>query len=503
MTVTATNGDWATASIDSFGEDAGKTAIAISLKFEAPEGVTDYAVNIGQMGFTTNRTAPAAVSKVTLDEAIYPTDKTMEARVYWEEADNAFMYRIFRIHQDGTREFIGATPNTAFYLGSLNRDGNEAVCTFEIIPYSENCVKGTAKQFTIDWPAAVADGFVEAWDEGANLALNCPVVSSVATEADGSARLLTDGVIPGSKWCVNPTKAYAVVDLGENKKIQRWVVWHANCPGAGESPDMNTVDFDLQYAVDDGKERITGDDAASRNRVKTMQFTVADTVTGNKQDITDFILNEPITARYLKLNVTKSDNSAWHAVRIYEFQVYETGRPGVRNNPSPYERNVTVKNLAGATDTVVVDAELAAAYAGLRFVNHAQRLGELCAAYEAKHLKDTYTEASYEVFQAALDAAKEIVTGKNSSAYEAEQSRIALEAAVRQLKLATAAEEQLLRILTAHRSLPPTILEPTQMRDRRSCLTGILQIQIPGNGVWRGVINGQRSILDRTKRSPG
>ena len=116
---------------------------------------------------------------------------------------------------------------------------------------------------------------------------------------------------------------------------------------------MNTVDFDLQYAADDGHALLTGDDAASRAHVNSLSFTVADRVTNNKQDITDRNLAEPIQARYIKLNVTRSDNSAWHAIRIYEFKLYE--EPGINNTASPYARNVTVKNNAGATDTVVVD----------------------------------------------------------------------------------------------------------------------------------------------------
>ena len=349
------DGSWSTASIDGFGEDAGKTAIAISLKFEAPDGVADYAINVGQMGFTTDESTPGAVSDVTLDEVIYPTDKIMEARVYWEKAENAFMYRIFRVYDDGTREFVGATPNTAFYLGTLNRDGEEDVCKFEVIPYSENCVKGEATRFTIDWPDVVENGFVDAWDEGPNLALKRPAVASVAATDDGSVHLLVDGVISNSKWCTTASQAYAVIDLGENKTFERWVVWHANCPGAGESPDMNTVNFDLQYAPDDGEPLITGDNATERARVENMTFTVADEVKDNKLDITDRVLAEPVTARYVKLNVTKSDNSAWHAIRIYEFQLFEKGYPGLSNSPSPYPRNVTVKNREGANDTVVVN----------------------------------------------------------------------------------------------------------------------------------------------------
>ena len=351
LTTTA-DGQWNTSTID-LSEDAGKTAIAISLRLTSEEGVSDYALNVGQMAFTTHQTAPEATAKVTLDEVIYPSDKIMEARVYWEKAEDAFMYRIYRTFADGHKEFVGATPSDALYLGSLDRDGSESACTFEITSYSENGVKGGTQTFSIDWPAEVENGFVPVHDDGPNLALKRPAVANAASTDDGSVHLLVDGVIANSKWCTTATRGWAVIDLGENKTIQRWEVWHANCPGAGESPDMNTVDFDLQYAADDGHALLTGDDAASRAHVNSLSFTVADRVTNNKQDITDRNLAEPIQARYIKLNVTRSDNSAWHAIRIYEFKLYE--EPGINNTASPYARNVTVKNNAGATDTVVVD----------------------------------------------------------------------------------------------------------------------------------------------------
>ncbi len=199
----------------------------------------------------------------------------------------------------------------------------------------------------------MTDGFVPVFEEGENLALGKPAVSSVSCVADGPVHLINDGVISNSKWCSNAYSGYAVIDLGEEKDIQRWVVYHANCKGAGEGVDYNTVDFDLQYAGDDGKPLLTGNDPASQSRVRALTFTKADAVTNNKQDVTDRNLDTPIKARYIKLNVTRNCNSAWSAIRIYEFQVYE--KAAISNTASPYERNITVKNNAGATDTVVVD----------------------------------------------------------------------------------------------------------------------------------------------------
>ena len=352
---TTANGEWNTATFDLSG-DAGKRAIAISLRFNAPEGVSDYSINVGRMAFTTTDAAPATVTDITLDEVIYPTDTTMEARIYWEKADNAFMYMIHRVLPDDTREFVGATPSDAFYLGKYDRLDNEAAATFEITPYTENGVKGSTTSFAIDWKDMPENSFFEVPPMGENLALGQPAVSSVTCVADGPVDKINDGVIPNSKWCSQRVPGYAVIDLGKEVDIQRWVVYHANARGAGEGVDMNTVAFDFSYAKDDGKPLLTGDDGASRARVQSMSFTQADRVTGNKQNVTDRNLSEPIKARYIKLNVTQSDNSPWHAIRVYEFQVYTN--PGVLSvaAPStPLARNVTVKNNEGATDTVVID----------------------------------------------------------------------------------------------------------------------------------------------------
>ena len=105
---TSVNGEWTTATVD-LGADAGKTAIAISMKFASEEGVSDYSMNIGRFAITTaaaDAVAPEKVSGMTYDEVIYRNDTTAEARVYWDKSDDAAMYQIRRIHPDGTTPII-------------------------------------------------------------------------------------------------------------------------------------------------------------------------------------------------------------------------------------------------------------------------------------------------------------------------------------------------------------------------------------------------------------
>lgn len=348
ITVTASS-EWATSTV-SLADNAGKKAIAISFKYVADSDVTDYSMNVGHLAFTTNETAIDATSKITLDESIYINDTTAEARIYWEKVEGASLYMIHRVHPDGTREFIGATPSDAFYLGKFVKDGDETNFNFEVTSYSANGTRGGANIINFKWPMAT-NGFEVSVDEGVNLAFRVPAVDDGAFDPGGKIDKINDGVIPSSKWCSSKTNASAYLDLGKEYDISRWVVKHANVQGAGEGVDFNTDSFSLQYAPDDKAELLEPDNLISKNRVIGLKYTKVDEVIGNRQDITDRILNTPIKARYIRLHVTKSDNCPWHAIRIYEFELYENAY--FPHSQALLERNVTVHNNQGANDTVI------------------------------------------------------------------------------------------------------------------------------------------------------
>ena len=349
------DGKWQEASIP-LANKAGEKAIAISLKLESAKGVKDYDLSIGKLGVVTDKSKPAAPGEITLDDVIYPTDVTAEARIYWEKGENSFIDVIHRVKPDGTKEFVGATPSDAFYISKYKKLEGEKEATFEITSFSENGVAGASKQIKIQWPEEVPNGYGPEADLGTNLALRAPAVTDVSCAADGPVDKINDGVIPSSKWCGLSTNGSAYIDLGKEVDISRWVVYHANCRGAGEGVSYNTVDFELLYAGDDGAAVLDPSDEKSAERVKNLEYKEADTVKGNKQNITDRKLKDTIKARYIKLHVTKSDETPWSAIRIYEFQLYEkAGEGSVAISSSPLERNVTIYNNKGDQDKVIID----------------------------------------------------------------------------------------------------------------------------------------------------
>lgn len=139
---------------------------------------------------------------------------------------------------------------------------------------------------------------------GNNLTHKKPATASNSENENETPDHAVNGVYD-QKWCspIDEKGAYMDVDLGKVYTVNRWLVKHT---GKIEGSGWNTKEFSLQYKLNEN-------DA----------WTIADQVTDNKDDITLRDI-EPITARYVRLFVTKAgqDDDEGH-VRIYEFSVFE------------------------------------------------------------------------------------------------------------------------------------------------------------------------------------
>ncbi len=111
-----------------------------------------------------------------------------------------------------------------------------------------------------------------------------------------------DGDI-ATKWCDNTLAKpkFIEIDLGKESEIKGWTVFHAGM----ESLDWITKEFSLQTKLNANDE-----------------WETVDSVFDNTANETDRLLQEPVKARYVRLNITKPDQSEGLAARIYEFSVY-------------------------------------------------------------------------------------------------------------------------------------------------------------------------------------
>ncbi len=291
--------------------------------------VTVYQVNIGRLAVTDSEAAAASASNARLEEIIYLDAYTAEARIKWN-GNNASSYEIYRLNADGTRTLIMETPNTAYYIPNLVRNDDQADVTIEVVPVNANGVRGESSRFTIDWP--YENGDTEKLSDVTVPVNICPLaeVTGYSAQNDGEpASKAIDGTSEnGSKWCAtNKQSGWMTIKLDQPRTIKRIRIEHAEY--GGEAQDMNTIAFSVQYK--------------SGNNWVTVYST-----NNNSSDVTDELIT-PVTAQEWRLYIFNSGSSAWGAIRIYEWQMFETTE---RNRTDiVLMKFASAKNNKGASDT--------------------------------------------------------------------------------------------------------------------------------------------------------
>ncbi|MDA3732532.1 Ig-like domain-containing protein [Niameybacter massiliensis] len=328
-------GTWNTDTV-SLKEYEGQTIKGISIRIASETDVKDYTLNLGRFAMQDTKVdTVAATDKVTLDEVMFHDAYNAEARIYWNtvQDEDLYAYEVYRVHENGDREYIGMSHNNAYYISPFERDGEEKVSTFEVVSVDKNYNRGEAATVAIDWQLAVGDTEKPITEKPINLALNKPVKASNANTGEPAMKAVDGTVENNSKWCdTNARTGWLEIDLGEVMSIQRWVVKHAEA--GGEASNMNTVAFDLQVY-----DEVTG---AWKN---------VDVVNNNTAAVTDRSLAEPVVGQRFRLNIRNSGSSPWGAIRIYEFELYEeAGQEQSQPHPMHFVKAI---NKEGAIDSVI------------------------------------------------------------------------------------------------------------------------------------------------------
>ena len=322
----ASSGGWTTSNV-SLASLSGKKLYAIGFEIGGTSNVSDYQVNIGRLAVTDSEAAAASASNARLEEIIYLDAYTAEARIKWN-GTNASSYEIYRLNADGTRTLIMETPNTAYYIPNLVRNDDQADVTIEVVPVNANGVRGESSRFTIDWPYENGDTErLSDITEPANVCLNATVTGYSAQNDGEPAWKAIDGT-SGSKWCAtNKQSGWMTIKLDQPRTIKRIRIEHAQY--GGEAQNMNTIAFSVQYKS--GNNWVT---AYSTNN--------------NSSAVTDELIT-PVTAQEWRLYINNSGSSAWGAIRIYEWQMFETTE---RNRTDiVLMKFASAKNNKGASDT--------------------------------------------------------------------------------------------------------------------------------------------------------
>ncbi|MFD5466379.1 discoidin domain-containing protein [Kitasatospora sp. NPDC127059] len=278
---------------------AGRTISQLAL--QAAGSDPSYDLRVGQVAlYDGSVETPAAPGGLTvLGASDVTAGASQSLRLSWTAAPggNVHHYEVYRRNADGTRTFLGATPNDAYFVGKLDRAGTEATTTLDVEAVSSTYGHSDVASTTVGWDGSPPS-------TSTNLALKRPATASGQCNAnEGPAKAVNGSVNGGNsdKWCTLTASKWLEVDLGSAKKLSTVVVKHAQA--GGESASYNTRDFSIQ----------------TRSRATDPWTTVA-TVTGNTAGTTTHPVDT--TARYVRLVVTKSAQNNDPAARIYEFEAW-------------------------------------------------------------------------------------------------------------------------------------------------------------------------------------
>ncbi|MFI9364381.1 discoidin domain-containing protein [Kitasatospora sp. NPDC053057] len=277
---------------------AGRTISQLALQVDGSD--PSYDLRVGQVAlYDGSVETPAAPSGLTvLGASDVTAGATQSLRLSWTAAPggNVHHYEVYRRNADGSRTFLGATPNDVYFVGRLDRAGTETGTTLDVEAVSTTYGRSDVASTAVSWNGTPSTS--------TNLALNRPATASGRCNADeGPAKAVNGSVSGGTsdKWCTLTSAKWLEVDLGSAKQLNKFVVKHAQA--GGESASYNTRDFSIQV------------------RSKTTDpWTTVTTVTGNTAGTTTHPVNT--TARCVRLVVTKPTQSTDPAARIYEFEAW-------------------------------------------------------------------------------------------------------------------------------------------------------------------------------------
>ena len=141
-------------------DHAGRSVVAIALRF-VPDGSAAYSIKIGRLVVGRSPFVapepPGGVQILSVNE-MDPAHAT--ARIMWMPAPgDVSSYAVFQRHADGSETWLGGTPNTAYFVQKIVRDGDEATSTIEVETVDSLFAHSAPATATITWDRVFADGF--------------------------------------------------------------------------------------------------------------------------------------------------------------------------------------------------------------------------------------------------------------------------------------------------------------------------------------------------------
>jgi mannosyl-glycoprotein endo-beta-N-acetylglucosaminidase len=138
---------------------AGKKIAQLALRTTGTRD--DYDIRLGQLAVYDGAVdTPAAPAGLTVLGVTDVSDTRKSLRLSWTESGRRFHhhsggrvhhYDVYRRNPDGTRTYLGATPNDAYFVPRLDRAGAESATTIEVEAVSAEYGRSSATTATVSW----------------------------------------------------------------------------------------------------------------------------------------------------------------------------------------------------------------------------------------------------------------------------------------------------------------------------------------------------------------
>lgn len=148
---------WKTGEIN-LNKLSGKQIENIAIVIEGNEDKSDFKLNLGRIEFrnSLDKFKIGKPSNLKIDSSKIREDYYATARLSWNKVDGEVdHYEIYRVKENGEREFIGATPNNVYYVQEIERDGREKNYEFVVRAINKyfQSSKDNESSVSTQWPA--------------------------------------------------------------------------------------------------------------------------------------------------------------------------------------------------------------------------------------------------------------------------------------------------------------------------------------------------------------
>lgn len=143
------------------GGYAGRTLAVVALRFVPAASAQPYTIHVGRLAvYDAPLATPEPPADVVVAGKIETGPGTATLRLQWTPSpDPVAAYDVLQRNPDGSLTYLGGTPDNAYFVGQLVRNGNEAASTIEVEAVSPGFVRSSAASVTVPWDSIFADGF--------------------------------------------------------------------------------------------------------------------------------------------------------------------------------------------------------------------------------------------------------------------------------------------------------------------------------------------------------